>query len=170
MSEEIKENFVKKFYHEHHDLLWEIFRFLLVGGFATLVDWGVSFLVAAILPDMFLFSTWNFKTVISTGLGFIVGLFVNYFLSIVFVFKNKKDENEGKSLKDFALFALIGVLVLLFQILGIFLIDDLFFTKGIHFTTILIGNLTWSYIIAKVVMTAVGLVLNYVFRKIFIFK
>lgn len=157
------------FYKKHKDLIWEIFRFLLVGGFATIVDWFVSFLFSAIFPSMYLLD-WNFKESLATVAGFTVGLFVNYFLSIVFVFKNKKDENEGKSLKDFAIFALIGVLVLLFQILGIFLINDLLFVKLLNFNLILIKNLTWGYIIAKVIMTAIGLVLNYVFRKILIFK
>lgn len=157
------------FYKKHKDLIWEIFRFLLVGGFATIVDWFVSFLFSAIFPSMYLL-VWNLKDALATVAGFTVGLFVNYFLSIVFVFKNKKDENEGKSLKDFAVFALIGVLVLLFQILGIFLINDLLFVKLLKFDLILIDSLTWGYIIAKVIMTAIGLVLNYVFRKILIFK
>lgn len=157
------------FYKKHKDLIWEIFRFLLVGGFATIVDWSISFLVSAIFPSVYLL-VWNLKDALSTIAGFTVGLFVNYFLSIVFVFKNKKDENEGKSFKDFAIFALIGVLVLLFQILGIFLINDLLFVKLLKFDLILIDSLTWGYIIAKVIMTAIGLVLNYVFRKILIFK
>lgn len=170
--EEIKKNeetLNLSFYQKHKDLIWEIFRFLLVGGLATVVDWAVSFILSAILPAMSL-NTWNIKDALSTGCGFVVGLFVNYFLSIIFVFRNKKDEKEGKSFKDFLVFALIGVLVLLFQILGIFLINDLLFVKGMNFTTILVGELTWGYIIAKVIMTAVGLVLNYIFRKIFIFK
>ena len=160
---------MKDFFKRHQKIILEIIRFLLVGGFATLVDWLISFIVKAILPSIMV-SSWDVSGTIATACGFIVGLFVNYFLSIVFVFKDKKDENEGKSFKDFTKFAIIGVLVLLFQFLLIFLINDLWFVKGMGFTTILVGKLTWGYIIAKVIATAIGLVLNYTFRKILIFK
>ena len=160
---------MSEFLKKHKKIMLEILRFLLVGGFATLVDWGVSFLVKAIMPSIMV-GSWDVAGTISTACGFIVGLFVNYFLSIVFVFKDKKDDNEGKSFKDFMKFTIIGVLVLLFQFLLIFLINDLWFVKGMGFVTILVGELTWGYIIAKVIATAIGLVLNYTFRKILIFK
>ncbi len=158
------------FFSKHKELLLEIIRFLIVGGLATLVDWAISFLVSAITPSVMWGNLDITHTVVATACGFIVGLFVNYFLSVVWVFKNKKDEKEGKSLKDFLKFALIGILVLLFQFLLIFLINDLLFVKALKWTTILAGELTWGYIFAKVIATAIGLVLNYIFRKIFIFK
>lgn len=160
---------MKEFFIKNKRMILEIIRFLLVGGLATLLDWGVSFLVKAILPSIMV-NSWDVSGTISTACGFIVGLFVNYFLSIIFVYKDKKDENEGKSVKDFLVFALIGVLVLLFQFLLIYLVNDLLFVKAMKFETILIGELTWGYIIAKVLATAIGLVLNYIFRKLFIFK
>lgn len=150
-------------------LILEIIRFLLVGGLATLVDWFISYLLSAILPTLNA-GSWNVKDTLATIGGFCVGLFVNYFLSIIFVYKDKKDENEGKSFKDFLIFATIGVLVLLFQILFNFLVNDLWFTKGLQWEVIFIGNLTWGYIISKVCATAIGLVLNYTFRKLIIFK
>ena len=160
----------QSFFVAHKDLLLEILRFLIVGGLATLVDWIISFIVTAITPSVMI-GTLDFShTVLATACGFIVGLFVNYFLSIIWVYQNKKDENEGKSFKDFLKFALIGVLVLLFQFLLIFLVNDLLFVKALNWTTILVGELTWGYIIAKVLATAIGLVANYIFRKIFIFK
>ncbi len=150
-------------------LILEIIRFLLVGGLATLVDWFISYLLSAVLPTLNA-GSWNVKDTLATIGGFCVGLFVNYFLSIIFVYKDKKDENEGKSFKDFLIFATIGVLVLLFQILFNFLVNDLWFTKGLQWEVIFIGNLTWGYIISKVCATAIGLVLNYTFRKLIIFK
>lgn len=160
---------MKEFFIKNKRIILEIIRFLLVGGLATLLDWAVSFLAKAIFPSIMV-NSWDVSGSISTACGFIVGLFVNYFLSIIFVYKDKKDENEGKSVKDFLVFALIGVLVLLFQFLLIYLVNDLLFVKAMKFETILIGELTWGYIIAKVLATAIGLVLNYIFRKIFIFK
>ena len=160
---------VKVFYQNHRNLILEILRFLIVGGLATIIDWLVSFTVSALVPEIKI-STWSVKDSLATLCGFIVGLLINYFLSLVFVYKNKKDENSGKSFKDFMVFTLIGVIVLLFQILFIYLLNDLLFVKVLNFNTILFANLTWGYIISKVLATAFGLILNYIGRKIFVFK
>ena len=68
------------------------------------------------------------------------------------------------------IFTLIGVSVLLFQILFIYLLNDLLFVKVLNWTTILFKNLTYGYIISRILATGIGLVLNYIFRKKFIFK
>ena len=153
-EEEKKESKIKEFYNKHKDILWEIFRFLLVGGLATIVDWAICYLVEALLPSI----TWgNFSVhkAIATTCGFFVGLIINYVLSLIFVYKNKKDENSGKSTKDFLIFTFIGVFTLSLSYLGVYLLSDL---------------LPLPYIIARAIMTAIGLVINYIGRKIFIFK
>ena len=68
------------------------------------------------------------------------------------------------------IFTLIGVSVLLFQILFIYLLNDLLFVKCLNWTTILFKNLTYGYIISRILATGIGLILNYIFRKKFIFK
>ena len=68
------------------------------------------------------------------------------------------------------IFTLIGVSVLLFQILFIYLLNDLLFVKVLNWITILFKNLTYGYIISRILATGIGLVLNYIFRKKFIFK
>ena len=142
------------FYQKNKDLLWEIFRFLLVGGIATLLDWAASIGSEMVLPDM-VFGEFHLEKAIATTIGFTLGLIVNYVLSIIFVYKNKKDEKEGKSVKDFVIFTLVGVFVLLLSYLGIFLMSDL---------------LKVPYFIARIIMTLIGLVINYLGRKILIFK
>lgn len=144
----------KGFYFKHKDLLWEIFRFLLVGGLATIVDWAICFVANLLIPEI-KFGNWSFNNAIAVTLGFIAGLIVNYVLSIVFVYKNKKNKDAGKSGKDFVVFTLIGVFTLGLSYLGIFIMSDLW-----H----------WPFMIARVIMTAIGLVLNYLGRKILIFK
>lgn len=153
-SNEKKDNFIMSFYKKHNTIIWEIFRFLLVGGLATAFDWGVCLLVEHLMPDIIV-GEWHIEKAIATTCGFIVGLIINYVLSILFVYKNKKDEQEGKSVKDFIVFALIGVFTLGISYLGIYLMSDL---------------MKWPYIIARAIMTAIGLVINYIGRKILIFK
>ncbi len=151
---EKKSNFIMSFYNKHRDILWEIFRFLLVGGLATIVDWGICYIVEFLMPEIIL-GKWHVEKSIATTCGFVVGLVVNYTLSIVFVYKNKKDEKEGKSFKDFMIFTLIGLFTLGVSYLGVYLLSDL---AGL------------PYIFARAIMTLIGLVINYLGRKILIFK
>lgn len=149
-----QQNFIANFYQKHKDLLWEIFRFLLVGGLATVVDWAICYAVEYFLPEIMV-GNWHVEKSIATTCGFSVGLVVNYVLSVVFVYKNKKDENEGKSVKDFIVFTLIGVFTLGVSYLGVYILSDI---------------LKIIYIIARAIMTAIGLVINYIGRKLLIFK
>ncbi len=151
---EKKSNCIMSFYNKHRDILWEIFRFLLVGGLATIVDWGICYIVEFFMPEI-IFGKWHVEKSIATTCGFVVGLVVNYILSIVFVYKNKKDEEEGKSVKDFIVFTLIGLFTLGVSYLGVYLLSDL---AGL------------PYIFARAIMTLIGLVINYLGRKILIFK
>ena len=148
-------------------LFWEIFRFLLVGGIATIVDYAVSNLFnAVLLPKELIGETW--ALIISTAMGFCVGLVVNWFLSIFFVFKQARNKKAAKSGKSFLVFALIGIIGLGISLAGMQLVqvlpDITLFSK-----TEFLGS-GWDWWIMKVVMTLIVLVWNYIGRKIFIFK
>ena len=84
--EENVERKEESFFVKHRKLIFEIIRFLLVGGFATLVDWAISFFVTSITPSVMVGSLDITHTVLSTACGFSIGLLVNYFLSVIFVF------------------------------------------------------------------------------------
>lgn len=153
-EEQEKEKGIRFFYRRHRALIWEIFRFLVVGGLATLVDWVVCYFADLWIPEIKC-GNWSVDKTLATTCGFICGLILNYVLSIVFVYRNKKDESEGKSVRDFLVFTVIGVGTLLISYLGIYLLSDL---------------CSIAYMIARIIMTAVGLVLNYLGRKFLIFK
>ena len=149
-------------------LFWEIFRFLLVGATATLVDYFVFWIFDTLLFPLFLRQE-TVALVLATALGFCVGLLVNWILSVTFVFRHVKDESKAKSKKSFALFALIGVIGLIITELGIVLLVTIFPEIKILGTTALFGTL-WKKWLAKIIMTCLVLIWNYVGRKIFIFK
>ena len=120
-------------------LFWEFFRYAVVGGIAFLADYGTLFL---------------FQELILTAAGFIVGLIVNYVLSLTFVFRRKDNCGSGKSVAAFLIFTVVGVIGLGLTELIMYLGTEL-----LHI----------SYLIVKIAAAAIVLVWNYVGRKVLIF-
>lgn len=154
---------MKNFIQKHQELLKEIFRFLLVGGLATLVDFGVyeifRFLLLKGVSD-------PLNLVISTSLGFIIGNIINYILSIIFVFKGAKEDKKTQTIKAFLIFTLIGVIGLGIKVGvqtgGNSLVKMLFDVDG--FMAWFLDTFVYG------VATLIVLIWNYIGRKLFIFK
>ena len=154
------------------ELFWEIFRFLLVGGTATVIDYAVFYLFRQWLlpPTLAAGAVWDIiSLVIATALGFCAGLLINWILSVKFVFRAVKNKEEAHSKKGFAIFAIIGVIGLGLTELGMLLLVYIFPTITLFGVTAFL-NLAWKEWFAKVIMTCIVLVFNYVGRKIFVFK
>lgn len=150
---------------EKHPTLYEIFKFLIVGGFATIIDMLSMALVLYIANS----SIYNYNfintiigeaspnsiiTVIATGIGFILGLIFNYIFSIVFVF-NRANTNFAKTKKGFLAFSSLSFVGLLIHTIGMAL--------GY-------GVLNINEWVIKIILTLVVLVFNYITRKKIIFK
>ena len=152
-------------------LFWEIFRFLLVGGIATIVDYAVFYIFRQwLLPARLIESGgWNvISLIIATAFGFCVGLAVNWILSVTFVFRAVKDKEEVKSTKSFFIFTVIGLIGLGITELGILLLVHIFPEITLFGVTEFL--LPWKEWLAKIIMTCIVLVFNYVGRKLFVFK
>ncbi len=154
--------------------LWaEIFRFLLVGGFATVCDYAVYLLFRKlVLPTELLAGSavWDsFSAVIATTLGFLAGLLINWVLSVFFVFRDVEKKVDVKSKRDFIAFTLIAVIGLLFTqvVVGVGVLVVPSFTM---FGTETFLSLGWNEWLLKAVTTCIVLVFNYFARKKFIFK
>ena len=155
---------MKNFINKHKDLLSEIFRFLLVGGLATVVDFIIYELCRFVI---FSGLSNNINLVLATTLGFIFGNIVNYILSIVFVFKGAKEDKSTQTFKSFMIFTIIGVIGLGIKVgvqTGGNYVMNLMFTATSNFWIWFID--TFVYCVA----TLIVLVWNYIGRKIFIFK
>ncbi|MBE7077239.1 MAG: GtrA family protein [Clostridiales bacterium] len=152
-------------------LFYEIVRFLIVGGTATLVDYAVFYLFRQwILPARLIDNgAWDITSlVIATALGFCVGLAVNWFLSVRFVFRAVQNEEEVRSKKSLMIFTVIGLVGLGITELGIALLVLIFPDITLFGRTEFL--LPWEEWLAKAIMTCIVLVFNYVARKYFIFK
>ena len=153
------------------ELFWEIFRFLLVGGTATIVDYFVFWLFDGVLFPLVSDAAWwtTVSLILSTALGFCVGLVVNWLLSISFVFRQVKNKEEATSNKAFMIFTIIGVIGLVITEIGILVLVAILPEFSLLGSTALLGT-SWAKWLAKVIMTCIVLVWNYVGRKLFVFK
>ncbi len=152
-------------------LFWEIFRFLLVGGIATVVDYFVFWLFDGVLFPLCGKAVWwqTCSLILSTALGFCAGLIVNWILSVKFVFKAVKNPEESTSQKGFALFTIIGVIGLLITEAGVLLLVAILPSFSLFGSVALLGT-EWKKWLAKAIMTCIVLVWNYIGRKLFVFK
>ena len=149
------------------ELFWEIFRFLLVGGLATVADYLVATLFNAVLfPEALVGKTWSL--IISTAAGFFTGLIINWSLSLVFVFKAIRNKKEASSKKSFLIYLLICAIGFVISLLGMQLVQIIPSFPLFGVSTFL-GS-TWSWWMMKCVMTLIVLVWNYIGRKLFVFK
>lgn len=131
-------------------LLAEFMRYVVVGGIAFLADFG-----ALVATRELCFREYSWGVYAATVVGFVVGLAVNYVLSLIYVFTDKKDQKSGRSVGAFVTFGVIGAMGLGWTELGMWI--------GIEI-------LGWNYMIVKVLVTGAVLIWNYLGRKLLIFN
>lgn len=150
------------------DIFKEIIRFLIVGGIATLCDYAIFYLLNIfLLPKInstVLAKNEGLNIFISTALGFGVGLLVNWFLQ-KFVYRYITDK-QTKSKLVFLKFTILALFGLGLTELVMLLAKPTFGTVTWH---IIIDFDFWK-LFFKVLMTLIVLIINYIGRKLFVFK
>lgn len=121
----------------------QLFRYLFVGGAAFIIDIGSLY----IFTDFF-----GIYYLISAAIAFILGLIINYALSIGWVFNNRTLENRTL---EFGIFAFIGIIGL-----GLNEIFIWFFTAKIGL----------YYLISKIIAAVIILFWNFFVRKFTLFR
>ena len=131
----------------------EFFRYLFVGGIATVVDWLFSFgterAVASLTPIP---SQWVY--VIATTVGFAFGMVTNFLLSRAFVFSAKTARARTKT-GEFLGHLTVGVTGLLLSYLIVWMGTSL---------------LVDAYMPFRMIATAVVFFWNYLAKKFFVYK
>lgn len=135
-------------------LAGEFFRYCIVGGIAFLADFAALW-----LAQEFLFRPLSLSEGVGASLaacvGFVVGLIVNYFLSLEFVFTQEKDAGCGRTFGAFVVFGVVGLVGLGLTALGMWV--------GVSLAHL-------HYLIVKIPLTGIVLVWNYLGRKLLVFN
>lgn len=132
----------------------QFFRYLFVGGIATIVDWCFSF------GTEWLISTATdiheqIVYIIATTVGFAGGLLTNFLLSRAFVFGTKEARAKTK-LGEFFGHLLVGAIGL-----------------GMSYLIVFVGTtfiLRDSYALFRITATIIVFIWNYLARKFFVYK
>lgn len=130
-------------------LIGEFFRYVVVGGIAFAAD----FASMVIAEEVFL-KPFRWGVYAAVVVGFIVGLAVNYALSLRFVFTAADYREKGRSFAAFVIFGLIGLVGLGLTELGMWF--------GIAVLSI-------NYMAVKVFVTGAVLLWNYLARRVIVF-
>ena len=144
---------MEKVKQDKKQILGEIFRFLLIGGLATLVDYVIFY-----LSTYLIFS----NKIISTFLGFTAGLIINWIFSARFVYRYEK-KTTNKQLLTYIILCIAGLII---TEIGIYLAMPLYET---YYVTIIVTFDFWQ-LFFKCLMTVIVLILNYLGRKFLIFN
>ncbi|MBQ9745894.1 MAG: GtrA family protein [Clostridia bacterium] len=138
------------------DTLFEFLRYAIVGGVAALVDMGVNY--AALYWVLGATKDDKWQVAVAVTAGFIIGLIVNFVLSNIFVFRTAEQQKEGKTVKAFVIYAVVGVI-------GYFL------TVGLTLLgTFFIGESGIWYLLLTCAVKGIVLIWNYIGRKILVYR
>jgi len=123
------------------NLFVQIFKFVIVGGIATIIDWIIYYIVYNFL---------HVNPLIANIISFSISVIYNYIASVKWVFDVNKNKNKFRMLAEFLIFSIIGLLL-----------TELLLWIGID-------KLNMNAMIVKIVATAIVMVFNFITRKLFL--
>ena len=121
-------------------LFQQIFKFGIVGGIAFVIDYVIMVIAKELI---------GLNVLISAALGFVVSVIFNYIASIKWVFDVNKEKDEKRNFILFIIFSIIGLIL-----------TEIIMWFGTDVVNI-------SYLIVKIIATAIVMVFNFITRKIF---
>ena len=123
------------------NLFVQIFKFVIVGGIATLIDWAIYYV---------LYNYLHIEPLIGNIISFSVSVIYNYTASVHWVFDVNTEKSKMRMFIEFMIFSILGLLLTeLLLFIGI---------KGLNMHAMLV----------KIIATAIVMVFNFITRKIFL--
>lgn len=131
--------------------LVKVLLYLMVGGSAALLEWGLFFILSTyILPDMgFAFVK---SVLFGSAIAFGISTLYHYFLSNIFVFNSGSRYERGK---EVSLVFLVSIIGLIFNLVLMYIFTDV---------------LRWNPMASKVLSSCIVVVWNYLSRKKWVFR
>lgn len=126
---------------KNNKLLLQIFKFIIVGGTATVIDFVVLFILKEFI---------GLNEIVANTISFTVSVIYNYIASVKWVFDVDQDKNKSKQFITFIIFSIIGLLI-----------NNLILW-------ICIDKLSIYYLIGKAIATGIVMVFNFITRKMFL--
>lgn len=140
------EKYIKKIGVKDKDkqkLLIKIFKFVIVGGIATIIS-GIIFFICD--------HCFKMTVLLSNTIAFIISVIYNFWASCKYVFEVDKNKSQAKIFTEFIIFALLGYF--LTQLL-LWLMADI---------------LKWNHMIAWLIATIIVMIFNFITRQLFLEK
>jgi putative flippase GtrA len=125
------------------NIFHQLLRYIIVGAIAFIADLTSLF----ILTEVF-----GFYYIISASIAFVIGLMINYYLSIKWVFHKRNLSNKWI---EFQIFAIIGIIGLFLNAFLMWIFTDY---TGVY------------YLYSKIITAILILFWNFTARKIILFK
>lgn len=122
-------------------LLIQIFKFGIVGGIAFVIDY-VSLIVCK--------EVFHLNTLLAAAIAFTISVIYNYIASVKWVFDVNKEKNEKTNFVIFIVLSIVGLII-----------TEIIMWLGTDVMKI-------SYLIIKIVATAIVMVFNFITRKMFL--
>lgn len=122
-------------------LLIQIFKFGIVGGIAFIID----YLSLIICKEVF-----YLNTLLSAAIAFTISVIYNYIASVKWVFDVNKEKNEKTNFIIFIVLSIVGLII-----------TEIIMWLGSDVMGI-------SYLIVKIVATAIVMIFNFITRKMFL--
>ncbi len=125
------------------NVLVQLFRYFVVSGFSLVMDFCTLFLLTEVFKIHYL---------ASSVLSYSIGLVINYYISVNWVFGTRKYADRRK---EFTIFVAIGL-------------------AGLGINTLVMwvctGLLSLYYLVARVISAAIGYTWKYVARRLVLFR
>lgn len=123
------------------NLLFQIFKFGIVGGIAFLIDYIVLFCCKEFI---------GLSVLLSAAIAFTVSVIYNYIASVKWVFDVNKEKSAKKNFVIFIILSIIGLII-----------TEIIMWIGSDIMKI-------NYLIVKIIATAIVMVFNFITRKMFL--
>lgn len=128
------------------NLLRQFFRYLLTGGLAFVLDFSIF---------ACLFYIFDLHYLLSNMMSLLGGLFLNYYISVNWVFSESKRKLEHKQKTELSIFIIIGLV-------------GVAFNQGLML--LMVGFMSWQELLSKAIAAVLVLFWNFGARKLLLFR